>query len=254
MFGDLGQGLILAAVGWLLQGRFPAARLLIAAGGSAALFGLLFGSLFGIEGLIPALWLHPLTDPVLVLALPLGLGAMLLTLAQVLRGLEAAWRGELGTWLGGEAGILVLYLAAVVSWWAPAFGWLIPLGAVWFLSGALRRGGPLGGLAGIGLLLEKCLQLLVNSLSFTRVGAFALAHAGLAAAMLSLAEAAGPGLGAALILVVGNLAILLLEGLVVAIQTTRLVLFEFFVRFLEGTGRVFRPLSPPVPLARGEPR
>ena len=58
---------------------------------------------------------------------------------------------------------------------------------------------------------------------------------------------AAPWWGGALILVLGNLLIIALEGLVVSIQTTRLVLFEFFNRFLRGTGRVFRPLpAPPV--------
>ena len=49
----------------------------------------------------------------------------------------------------------------------------------------------------------------------------------------------------ALILVTGNLIVLALEGLVVTVQTTRLILFEFFIRFLRGTGRTFRPLAAP---------
>jgi V/A-type H+-transporting ATPase subunit I len=88
------------------------------------------------------------------------------------------------------------------------------------------------------------MQLLVNTLSFARVGAFALAHASLSEAVVSMADAA-PLLAGALILVLGNLLIIVLEGLVVSIQTTRLVLFEFFNRFLRGTGRVFRPLPMP---------
>jgi V/A-type H+-transporting ATPase subunit I len=52
-------------------------------------------------------------------------------------------------------------------------------------------------------------------------------------------------------LVVGNLVIIALEGLVVSIQTTRLVLFEFFNRFLRGNGRVFRPVPAPPPLVAG---
>jgi V/A-type H+-transporting ATPase subunit I len=32
---------------------------------------------------------------------------------------------------------------------------------------------------------------------------------------------------------------------VVSVQTTRLVLFEFFIRFMRGTGRPFRPIAPP---------
>jgi V/A-type H+-transporting ATPase subunit I len=39
---------------------------------------------------------------------------------------------------------------------------------------------------------------------------------------------------------------------VVSIQTTRLVLFEFFTRFLRGTGRVFRPVPPPPTIVQGE--
>jgi V/A-type H+-transporting ATPase subunit I len=48
--------------------------------------------------------------------------------------------------------------------------------------------------------------------------------------------------------VLGNAVILVLEALVVSIQTTRLVLFEFFIRFLRGTGRPFRPLPAPATL------
>jgi V/A-type H+-transporting ATPase subunit I len=47
------------------------------------------------------------------------------------------------------------------------------------------------------------------------------------------------------VLVLGNVLILTLETMVVSIQTTRLVLFEFFTRFLTADGRIFRPLPPP---------
>jgi V/A-type H+-transporting ATPase subunit I len=47
------------------------------------------------------------------------------------------------------------------------------------------------------------------------------------------------------VLFIGNVIIILLEGLIVSIQTTRLLLFEFFVRFLKGEGRMFTPLTPP---------
>ena len=41
-----------------------------------------------------------------------------------------------------------------------------------------------------------------------------------------------------------------LEALVVSIQATRLVLFEFFARFLTGAGRPFPPLAPPPSFAQ----
>ena len=97
----------------------------------------------------------------------------------------------------------------------------------------------------IGQLLESVFQLLINTISFIRVGAFALAHAGLSLAVVILSESTDNLILATLIIVLGNIVIIILEGLVVSIQTTRLVLFEFFIRFLQGTGRLFRPLIAP---------
>jgi V/A-type H+-transporting ATPase subunit I len=100
-------------------------------------------------------------------------------------------------------------------------------------------------LGALGELLEHTVQVLINTLSFARVGAFALAHAGLSSAVVGLADAAGQPLIYALVLVLGNALILVVEGLVVSIQTTRLVLFEFFTRFFRAEGREFRPLAAP---------
>ena len=77
------------------------------------------------------------------------------------------------------------------------------------------------------------------------MGAFALAHGGLSAAVVGVADAAGSITGTVIVLVLGNALIIALEGLVVSIQTTRLVLFEFFTRFLRVSGRRFQPLPPP---------
>ena len=64
-------------------------------------------------------------------------------------------------------------------------------------------------------------------------------------AVVALAGAAEASFVKVLILVIGNLLIMLIEGLVVSIQTTRLVLFEFFTRFFRPEGREFRPLAAP---------
>jgi V/A-type H+/Na+-transporting ATPase subunit I len=104
------------------------------------------------------------------------------------------------------------------------------------------------GLAALGReaaeFVEQILRLLVNTVSFARIGAFALAHAGLSAAIVELAGASGT-VGGWIVLAVGNILVIGLEGLVVGIQTTRLMLFEFFIRFLTGGGREFKPLPPP---------
>jgi V/A-type H+-transporting ATPase subunit I len=154
-----------------------------------------------------------------------------------------------------DAGLLVMYLGLVVMLALPGAGagWVVLAGLGWYVAGSYWIAHRLlGALAAVGHLAESGLQLLTNTLSFARVGAFALAHAALSAAVVTMADAA-PGWAALLILIAGNLVIILLEGLVVSIQTTRLVLFEFFNRFLRGTGRVFSPLPAPPAIVTGGP-
>jgi V/A-type H+-transporting ATPase subunit I len=100
-------------------------------------------------------------------------------------------------------------------------------------------------LAALAELVERLLQILINTLSFARVGAFALAHAGLSSAIVALVAASDNIVVKAVVLVAGNVIVLALETMVVSIQTTRLVLFEFFTRFLTAEGRIFRPLPAP---------
>jgi V/A-type H+-transporting ATPase subunit I len=253
MFGDVGQGLVLVLVGAFLQRRFEAARLAIAGGVSAMVFGLLFGSVFSVEGLIPPLWLHPLEHPMTVLAVPLAFGVLLLSVGQLLAGLSALWRGELRRWLAMDLGFLVFYLGVIGLLAGQPGAPIVALGLVWYGVGSFlvhRR--ILGTLAAVGHLLESGLQILVNTLSFARVGAFALAHAALSDAIVTMARVPDSALAGLLILVVGNAVVIALEGLVVSIQTTRLVLFEFFNRFLRGGGRVFKPLPAPPVLVHGE--
>jgi V/A-type H+-transporting ATPase subunit I len=252
MFGDIGQGLVFVVLGLWLMPRLEIARLLVVAGASATLFGLLFGSLFGAEGVIPALWLHPLEHPLLVLAVPLVFAVGLLSLGQLLAGLGALRGGRLGQWLAIDLGFLAMYLGLVLTLVWPSLAWLALVGLAWHLIGAFAIArGFLGSLAAIGHLIDNTMQLVTNTLSFARVGAFALAHSALSLAIVTMAESA-PAWAWLPIMLLGNLIILALEGLVVSIQTTRLILFEFFNRFLRGTGRVFRPLQPPPALISGE--
>jgi V/A-type H+-transporting ATPase subunit I len=218
-------------------------------------FGLLFGSVFSLHLLKP-LWIEPLADPLAVLVAPLFGGAALLVVGLALSALSAQWRGELGAWLATDAGYVLCYLGLVAAPLVPPALGLAAAGGLWFCVGhaalALqeRQGAApaaaIGAFFGaVGELVERLLQILINTLSFARVGAFALAHAGLSSAILALMQAAPNTLTATLVVVLGNAIVILLEGLVVSIQTTRLVLFEFFARFLSGQGRVFRPLPLP---------
>jgi V/A-type H+-transporting ATPase subunit I len=246
MFGDVGQGLVLAAAGWWLRRRMPVLRLLIPAGLAAAVFGLFFGSVFSVEHLIHPLWLNPLERPLVVLAVPLVCGVIFLSVGFALSAAAAWWRGEFGDWLATEGGFVLVYFGLLGLFLGPAAGLVALAGAALFAAGHARHaGGAIGALKALGELVERTMQILINTLSFARVGAFALAHAGLSSAVVALAEAAGGGIGYLLVLALGNVVILALEGLVVSIQTTRLVLFEFFARFFQAEGREFRPLRPP---------
>ncbi len=251
MFGDVGQGLVVAALGYAIRRRSPVGRLLVAGGISAAAFGFVFGSAFSLHGAIPALWTDPLANPVAVLAVPLVAGAALLAIGLLLHALGSWWRGETARLLGEDLGLLAIHLGLGLGFVAPAARWVALAGAIAFVAGhAIHAGRPTALLAGIGELVERALQLAINTLSFARVGAFALAHAGLSSAVSALSAQADGFLARAAILVAGNALVIALEALVVSIQATRLVLFEFFARFLTGAGRPFRPLALPPSLAQ----
>ncbi|MCU7959153.1 MAG: hypothetical protein KZQ58_03955 [gamma proteobacterium symbiont of Bathyaustriella thionipta] len=234
MFADVGHGLVLFAVAMRLHRRWPILRILIPCGLSAMLFGFVFGSLFGLEGLIPALWLHPMDAPLPVLATPLIAGVLILLTGLVLNAFEAFWRAEFSRWLQTDAALLMVYVGTISSLWLVQNLLLAGVGAIWYLLGAYRMGSGkpvVRFFAGLGALIESSLQLLLNTLSFVRVGAFALAHAGLSMAFNVMAEASDSLLIAFVILLLGNVMVLLLEGLVVTIQTTRLILFKFFSNY-----------------------
>jgi V/A-type H+-transporting ATPase subunit I len=93
--------------------------------------------------------------------------------------------------------------------------------------------------------LEKFISMLSNTLSYVRVGAFAIVHAGFTGAVFVIAKLAGaegsPGYWT--VVVLGNLFVIGLEGFIVTIQTMRLHYYEFFSKFFRGGGSVYEPLA-----------
>ena len=90
-------------------------------------------------------------------------------------------------------------------------------------------------------LLETLISYMSNSISFIRVGAFGLAHAVLGFIIATLSQMAGPAYLA--VMIVGNGIVVVLEGMIVAIQVIRLQYYEFFSKFFNETGREFKPFS-----------
>jgi V/A-type H+-transporting ATPase subunit I len=94
-------------------------------------------------------------------------------------------------------------------------------------------------------LFEALISYASNTLSYVRLGAFAVAHAGLSMVVFLLADMLGGGLAAIPIIILGNIAIIAFEGLIVAIQTLRLEYYELFGKFFQGEGVPFTPLTLP---------
>ncbi len=249
MFPDVGHGLLLVLFSAVLYWRWRDGHFLIPCGIFAAFFGFVFGEVFGFQGLIAPLWVKPLARPLDVLLAPLAFGVVLIILGLLLGGLEAYWRGKWRTWLLAEGAIPVLYAASLGSFFDRKVGLLAIAALGWYYAGNLvqHRRWPLNTLfTATGALLESALRLGLNTISFLRVGAFALGHAAFSAVIQELARHAQNPVLYALVFVLGNAMLVAIETLLVFVQTTRLVLFEFFVRFLRAEGRVFKPLVPPL--------
>ncbi|MBQ3887008.1 MAG: ATPase, partial [Clostridia bacterium] len=91
-------------------------------------------------------------------------------------------------------------------------------------------------------LFEMCLSYVTNTMSFLRVGAYILVHAGMMLVVFTLAQMVGGVVGYTLIVIIGNGIVMALEALLVAIQVLRLDYYEIFSRFYIGEGRPFTPV------------
>jgi len=268
MFGDVGHGLMLTAAGLLIRRRYrekaaAIGSILIAAGLSAAVFGALYGSIFGLEHILPHLWLHPLDSILEILSASVVAGIILINIgftAHLIKTIRVrSWSALLFS-RSGLAGI-GLYWTLVGGGYAAVLGVMAPkvLMVLVFIAAAvvfLRE--PLGRLvsgerplveedwASFGVqsffeTFETVIGYVSNTLSFVRLGAFAVAHAGFIGVVFSLAEISGEVLRWPVILV-GTLIVVGLEGLIVGIQALRLEYYEFFGKFYEGGGRSFSPM------------
>ncbi len=285
MFGDIGQGLVLALLGYLmaskkvkaLSGLSGLGGVVALCGASATLFGFLYGSIFGFEedvhifGMkLEPLWISPIHHIMDVLMVAVGAGVVLLILAYLIGIFNYTVSKERGHLLFGHNGIagFVLYLS-LLGFGGASFG-VLPVSPTVFLALAIFAGigvlfsevfihlveghRPLidGGIgtyliqAGVEL-FEVIISMLSNTLSYVRVGAFAVAHGGLSQAIFILARLAGGGedggFGYWITIILGNLFIIGFEGLIVGIQTMRLSYYEFFSKFFTGGGMRFEPLT-----------
>jgi len=274
MFGDVGQGGVLFLTGYVIFRRFfrytDYGIILMECGVASVIFGFLYGSVFGVEHLLPALWFSPMQDVsyFIKIAILVGVGAislgLILSFINALRlktprlpaaGLLAA----LIYWILAGLGVRYL-LTGAMDWdfWVAAgvAGVTLLMGSIYILqrlwlappqAEAATEGVSIRLLEGIIEVVDGTIRFVANTISFIRIAAFALAHAGLFIAVFSLADTlnrmGGGGLVYWLTIAVGNVVIILLEGLVVSIQIVRLEYYEFMSKFFHGGGEPFKPLE-----------
>jgi V/A-type H+-transporting ATPase subunit I len=269
MFGDVGHGAVLVALGLVLRsGRFARlariqrAWLFVTGAGLAAMgFGALYGEAFGPTGLVPVLWLDPLADPVQLLLAALVVGAVLLAgsyaLGTINRVREGGWgyalyarSGFAGSGLFLAVGLLVWGLTAAITPLVMT-GSLVGIVALALTFVGLlvqSGGGATGVLEAVVEGIDTVLRLGSNIVSFARLAAFGLMHTALLTVVWDGTTTLwAPGWRAAaavLLFAVGNTLAFALEALVAGIQALRLEYYELFSRLFLSEGRPFRPWAP----------
>lgn len=271
MFGDVGQGACLAALGWLLWKKTGGGiwRIFSVCGVSSVIFGLIYGSCFGMEELFPWGGFHVLEGNNLMttLLLAVGLGAVVIVCCMLLNIANALRRRDYQAGLFGPNGLcgMIFYvsvLALVVSLYSGLFAfpklcvWLcivLPLILIWFgeLLGKMLAGDrswkkeKLGDVLMMGFfdIFESILSYLSNTMSFLRVGAFAISHAGMMMVVYLIADVCRGAAGNLLVVIIGNAFVAVLEAGLASIQIIRLQFYEMFGRYYSGRGRAFHSLS-----------
>lgn len=281
MFGDVGHGAILFSAGWFLFRYMPRfldyGILLMEAGTASAVFGALYGSVFGIRGLIPTLWLEPIDDLPRFMTIAVIFGALVVTFGLMINILNSYRAGDWKAALYGPRGVTgtMLYwviLVVLARAFVPStvripgvvLGALV-LAAVVLLAAArplmrllghdVRRPRPAVRATPLWLtaletsveLVDTLFSFFANTISFVRIAAFAAVHAGVFIAIFALADTiAAMRFGSVLSIVVhvaGNVLVILLEGLTVSVQVLRLEYYEFFGKFFRGGGEPYAPLT-----------
>lgn len=277
MFGDLGQGFLLVLLGLFLETKKKMALggVMARIGVSSMVFGFIYGSVFGFEELlIPvhrALFgvdhiIHVMapSSTNLILMSAIGVGVAIIA-ASILMNIFLGFRSknmERAVFSNNGIAGLVFYGAVVYgavstlllgnNVFTPVFITLfiaLPLIIIFLkepLGHLLHKKKPFpDGVGGFVIesffeMFEVLLSFVSNTMSFLRVGGFVLSHAGMMAVVMTLSGMVGAG-ASPVVIIIGNLFVMCLEGLIAGIQVLRLEFYEIFSRFFEGDGKAFAP-------------
>lgn len=160
--------------------------------------------------------------------------------------------------LTGGTILIFTYGFDIYTWLEPPYPILLPLvpgimlivlkpfGKLFRISYLKEE--TVGGLIGEGTMesFETLLSIMSNVASYIRLLALALAHISLMVAITAMGDLVqGNDIGSEIInivgLVFGNMIVILLEGLLVFINSIRLHFYEFFFKFYQGSGVNYIP-------------
>ena len=273
MFGDLGQGLVIALLGLFLEKKkdMQLGAVAFRIGLFSMFFGTLYGSFFGNETLLLPL-LKPLGLPIEVassdftmtlLISAVGMGVVLILMSIGLNIVLSLKKKDYPKALlsqNGLAGFLLYGFVMVALTLSMMFNIqimniftviifiVLPMLVILFhepLKNIMHKKhmNPEAGWGsylteGIFELIEVVLSFVTNTMSFLRVGGFVLSHAGMMTVVMTLNKMTGSyGI---IVMIVGNIIVIALEGLIVGIQSLRLEYYEMFSRYYDGGGKKFK--------------
>lgn len=268
MFGDLGQGLVFVLLSFYVDKiNKTFGGLVRRIGISSSIFGLMYGSFFGIETLIPTLLIKPFDNIMTVLIASVAFGVLLMVISYII-GIfnKVKKQNNLEEGIFGKEGLaglmmmisfilIILNIVGKSPLPMPVAVVMLVLSIVMIifkqpLARRIEGDYPLYDsskgdyyVESSFSIVEALLSVFSNLVSFTRVGAFAINHVGLYMAFEVMAKLAGGGIIGIIILILGNILIIGLEGMIVFIQGLRLEFYEMFSKYYEGNGRKFRPIT-----------
>ncbi len=268
MFGDVGQGIVLAILGYLMWKlkKMALGKILIPCGIAATIGGFVYGSFFGDEEFLNPLYtalgmagkpLEVMDSVIGLLIFSIGIGVFLMIVAMFMNVLVSIKRKQFGRAVFHHNGVMgILLYAALVTLVVQLFTGtsIIPTPVLisvivvsvvlLFFEGILvnliddrEHWKPESWgdyiLENLFELLDYFISYMSNTISFLRVGAFVLVHAAMMTVVFAIAQ------GNIVVIIFGNILVMALEGLLTGIQALRLEFYEMFSRFYEGEGRPF---------------
>jgi len=268
MFGDIGHGLVLGLGSLFLKMSKnekikQASALLVYCGISSIIFGVLYGSFFGME--FRSLWIKPIENIMEIFTVSVMFGMGFISLGILINIINAMKDKDYLKALFDKSGLIggIIYWAGIGLFTKMAMAKtqgvnvyfaIISAGVILlflkpFIEAIFKKTkhNILVALMESTIdILEVGMSYLANTVSFIRIAAFALAHAGLFIAIFELSRIVNDAGGAVLsflVVILGNMLIIFLEGLVVTIQSLRLNYYEFFSKFFMTGKETYKPVK-----------